>query len=103
MSDGLVHCRSTSVVKVFETIKQLFNVIFDIAIALRIGKYNFAHAGAMDTAKFSLSIFRLFRNAKNRKFRQKVVTARAESIFTVNGKMFSLCVCYSVIDLLQFH
>ena len=40
---------------------------------------------------------------KKRKFRKNVVTARAESIFTVYGKMFSLCVCNSVTDLLQIH
>ena len=51
--------------------------------------------------KFHLGIFRLFRIAKNRKFRENVVTARAESIFTVFGKMFSSCVCNSVTDLLQ--
>ena len=49
MSDGLAHCRSISVLKIFEMIKQLSNVIFDIVIALRIGIHNYAHA--MDTAK----------------------------------------------------
>ena len=39
--------------------------------------------------KFHSGIFRLFRNAKNRKFRENVVTARAETFFTVYGKMFS--------------
>ena len=38
--------------------------------------------------KFHLGIFRLFRIAKNRKFRENVVTARAESIFHVYGKCF---------------
>ena len=53
--------------------------------------------------KFGSGIFRLFRNAKNRKFGENVVTARAESFFTVYGKMFSSCVCNSATDLLQFH
>ena len=39
----------------------------------------------MDTA---IIPFRLFRIAKNRKFRENVVTAHAELIFTVYGKMF---------------
>ena len=51
--------------------------------------------------KFHLGIFRLFRIAKNQKFRENVVTAHAESIFTVYGKMFSSCVCNSVTTLLQ--
>ena len=38
--------------------------------------------------KFHSGIYRLFRIAKNRKFRENVVTARAESIFTVYGKIF---------------
>ena len=53
MSDGLAHCRSISVLKLFEMIKQLSNVIFDVVIALRIGIHNFTHACAMDTAKIS--------------------------------------------------
>ena len=54
--------------------------------------------------KFHSGIFRLFHNAKNRKFHENVVTARAESIFTVYGKMFSSCLCNnSVTDLLQFY
>ena len=53
--------------------------------------------------KFNSGIFRLFCNAKNRKFRQNVVTASAESFFTVYGKMFSSCICNSTTDLLQFH
>ena len=84
-------------------IKHLSNVIFDIDIALRIGIHNFTHARAMELLKFQSGIFRLFRIAKNQKFRENVVTARAESIFTVYGKMFSLCACNSVTDLLQFH
>ena len=53
--------------------------------------------------KFHSGIFRLFRIANNGKFRENVVTARAESIFIVYGKMFSSCVCNSATDLLQFH
>ena len=53
--------------------------------------------------KFYSGIFRLFRIVKNRKFRESAVTARAESIFTVYGKMFSLCVCNSATDLLHFY
>ena len=53
--------------------------------------------------KFYSGIFRLFRIVKNRKFRESVVTAHAESIFTVYGKMFSLCVCNSATDLLHFY
>ena len=49
--------------------------------------------------KFHSGIFRLFRIAKNRKFRESVVTARADSIFTVYGKMLSSCVCNSATDL----
>ena len=33
-------------------IKQLFNVVFDIVIALRIGIDSFAHVVATDTSKF---------------------------------------------------
>ena len=51
MSDGLAHCRSIRVVKIFEMIKHLSNVIFDIVIALRICIHNWTHARAMDTAK----------------------------------------------------
>ena len=46
-------------VKIFEMIKQLFNLIFDI-IALRIRMYNFANAGAMDTVKFSFGHLQTF-------------------------------------------
>ena len=53
--------------------------------------------------KFYSGILRLFRFAKNRKFRENVGTARAESIFTAYGKIFSSFVCNSVTDLLQFH
>ena len=104
MSDGLAHCRSIRVLKIFEMIKQLSNVIFDIIIALRIGIDNFTlmHMPWV-LLKFHSGIFRLFRIAKNRKIRESVVTARAESIFTVYGKMFSSCVCNSATDHLQFH
>ena len=51
MSDGLAHCRSISIVKIFEMIKQFSNVIFDMVIALRIDIHNFTNACAMDTAK----------------------------------------------------
>ena len=60
MSDGLAHCRSISIVKIFEMIKQLSNVIFDIVIALRIGIHNFTHAHAMDTAKISFGHLQSF-------------------------------------------
>ena len=60
MSDGLAHCRSISVLKIFEIIKQLSNVIVDIVIALRIGKHNFAHARAMDTAKIPFGHLQTF-------------------------------------------
>ena len=55
--------------------------------------------------KFHSGIFRLFRIAKNQKYRENVVTARAESIFPVYGKMFSSCVCDSASDgnRLDFH
>ena len=82
-------------------IKQLSNVIFDIFIALRIGIHNFTHACAMDTAKISFGHLQTI--AKNQKFHENVVTACAESIYTVYGKMFSSYVCNSVTDLLQFH
>ena len=100
MSDGLAHCRSTSVVKIFEIIKQLSNVLFDIVIALRIGIHNFTHARAMDTAKIPFGHLQTFPYCETRKFRENVVTARAESIFTVDGKMFSSCICNCVTDLL---
>ena len=103
MSDGLAHCRSISVLKIFEMIKQLSNVIFDIIIALRIGIHVILLMHMPWILKFHSGIFRLFHIAKNQKFRENVVTARAESIFTVNGKMFSSCVCNSATDLLQFH
>ena len=103
MSDGLAHCRSISVLKLFEMIKQLSNVIFDIVIALRIGIHNFTHAGAMDTAKIPFGHLQTFRIAKNRKFRENVVTARAAPIFTVYGKILSSCVCNSATDILQFN
>ena len=84
-------------------IKQLSNVIFDIVIALRIGIHNFTHARAMDTAKIPFGHLQTFPYCeKKRKFRENVLTARAESIFTVYGKMFSSCVCDSATDLLQF-
>ena len=38
--------------------------------------------------KFHSGIFRLFRNAKNRKFRENVVTARAELFFLRMAKCF---------------
>ena len=38
--------------------------------------------------KFHLGIFRLFRIAKNQKFRKNVVTAHAESIFILMAKCF---------------
>ena len=53
----------------------------------------------MDTAKIPFGHPQTFPIAKNRKFRVSVVTARAESIFTVYGKVFSSCVCYSATDL----
>ena len=100
MSNGLAHCRSIGVVKIFEMIKQLSNVIFDIVIALRIGIHNFTHARVMDTAKIPFGHLRTFPYCANRKFHENVVTASAESIFTVYGKMFYLWVCKSVTDLL---
>ena len=67
MSDGLAHCRLTSLVKIFEMIKQLFNVIFDIVIALRICIDSFAHAVAMETSKIFIrasSVFSLLYKSK---------------------------------------
>ena len=103
MSDGLAHRRSISVLKIFEMIKQLSNVIFYIVIASNIGIHNFTYAHAMDTAEIPFGHLQTFPYCKNRKFRENVVTARAESIFTVYGKMFSSCICNSATDLLQFH
>ena len=103
MSDGLAHCRSISVLKIFEMIKQLSNVIFDIVIVLRIGIHNLTHARAMDTAIIPFGHLQTFPYCENRKFRENVVTARAESILLEYGKMFSSCVCNSATDLLQFH
>ena len=103
MSNGLAHRRSISVLKIFEMIKQLSNVIFDIVFALEIGIHNFTRAHAMDTAKIPFGHLQTFPYCEKRKFRENVVTARAESIFTVYGKIFSSCVCNSATDLLQFH
>ena len=103
MSDGLAHCRLTRVVKIFEMIKQPFNVMFGVFIVLRIFMHNFAHAGAMDTAQFSFGHLQTFCYSKNRTLRENVVIAPAETIFIVYGKMFSSCVCNKVMDLLQFH
>ena len=69
-------------------IKQLFNVIFDIVIALRIGIHNFTNACAMDTAKIPFGHPQTFLYCKNRKFRENVVTARAESILLCMAKYF---------------
>ena len=60
MSVGLVHCSSISVVKIFEIIKQLSNVIFDIVIALRIDIHIFTHALVMDTAKIRFGHLQTF-------------------------------------------
>ena len=103
MSDGLAHRRSISILKIFEMIKQLSNVIFKIVIALRIGIYNFTHARAMDTAKIPFGHPQTFPYCEKSEIPRNVVTARAESIFTVYGKMFSSCICNSATDLLQFH
>ena len=94
MYDGFAHCRSNSVEKIFETIKQRFNAMFDFVITLRIGMYNFAHVGVMDTAKFSFGHLQTFQ-----KIRNSAKIACAESIFTVYGKMFSSCVVNRVADL----
>ena len=84
-------------------IKQLSNVLFYIVIALKLVYTVLLMHVPLIRLKFYSGIFRLFRIVKNRKFRENVVTARAESIFSVYGKMFSLCVCNSATDLLQFH
>ena len=84
MSDGLAHCRSISVVKIFEKIKQVSNVIFDIVIALKICIHNFTHAHAMDTTKISFGHLQTFPYCEKSEI-ENVVTARAESIFTVYG------------------
>ena len=60
MSDGLAHRRSISVLKIFEMIKQLSNVVFDIVIATRIGIHSFTNARAMDTAKISFGHLQTF-------------------------------------------
>ena len=52
--------RSISVLKIFEMIKQLSNVLFDIVIALRIGIHNFIYARAMDTAKIAFGHLQTF-------------------------------------------
>ena len=106
MADGLGHCRSISIIKIFEMIKQLSNNIFDIVIALRIGLHNFTHARAMNTAKIPFGHPQTFLYCEKSEIPRKCSYARAESIFTVYGKMFSSscsCVCNSATDLLQFH
>ena len=65
-------------------IKQHSNAIFNIVISLKIDILNVPWI----LLKFHSGILRLFSIPKNRKFRENVVTARAESIFTVNDKMF---------------
>ena len=60
MSNGLAHCISISVVKLFEIIKQLYNVIFDIVISLRTGMHNFTYAHAMNAVKFSFGPLQIF-------------------------------------------
>ena len=103
MSDGLAPCRSISVVKIFEMIKQLSNVIFDTVISLRIGIRNFTHARAMDTAKIPFGHFQTFPYCKKSEIPRKCSYCTSRINFTVYGKMFSSCVCNSVTDLLQFH
>ena len=88
MSDGLAHCGSIRVVKLFEIIKQFSSVIFDIVIALRIDIHSFTHACVMDTAKIPFGHLQTFRIAKNRKFRENVITARAESFLLCMVKCF---------------
>ena len=100
MSDGLAHCRSISVVKIFEMIKQLSNDIFDIVVALRIGIHNFTNAHARDTAKIPFGHLQTFPYVKNRKFRENVVTARAESSLLCMAKCF---LCAFVIVPLTFY
>ena len=78
MSDGLAHCRSISAVKIFEMIKQLSNVIFDIVITLGIGMHDFTHARVMYIAKILFGLLRSLPYCENRKFRENEVTARAE-------------------------
>ena len=85
MSDGLAHCRSISVVKIFEMIKQLSNVIFDIVIALRIGIHNLTHARAMNTAKIPFGHLQTFPYCEKSEIPRKCSYACAESIFSVYG------------------
>ena len=61
MSDGLAHCRSISLLKIFEMIKQLCSVMFDIVIAFKIGMHNFTYACVMVTAKISFGHLQTFR------------------------------------------
>ena len=88
MYDRLADCKSISVIQIVEMIKQLSNVIFDIVIALRIGIHNFTHARAMDAAKIPFGQLKTF--SLNRKFRENVVTARAESFYCVWQNVFSV-------------
>ena len=67
-------------------VKQLLNVIYDIAIALRIDVDNFAHASAIDTLYLRIfirtsSVFSAM--WKTGFFRKNVVIARAELFSTV--------------------
>ena len=50
--------------------------------------HNFTHARVIDTAKISFGHLQTFPQCE-KSVRENVVTARAESIFTVHGKMFS--------------
>ena len=99
MSNGLAHCRSIGVVKIFEMIKQLSNVIFDIVIALRIGIHNFTHASVMDTAKIPFRHLRTFPYCAKSEIPRKCSYCTCR-IFTVYGKMFYSWVCKSVTDVL---
>ena len=103
MPDGLAHCRSISVLKIFEMIKHLSNVIFDIVIALRIGIHNFTHACAMDTAKIPFGHLQTFLYCEKSEIPRKCSYCTCRTNFTEYGKIFSLCVCNSATDLLQFH
>ena len=81
MSDGLAHCRSISELKIFEMIKHLSNVIFDIVIALRIGIHNFTHARAMNTAKIPFGHLQTFPYCEKSEIPRKCSYCTCRTIF----------------------
>ena len=104
MSDGLAYCRSISVLKTFEMIKQLSNVIFDIiANALRIGIHNFTHARAIDTAKIPFGHLKTFPYCEKSEIPRKCSYCTCRINFYCVWQNVFFVRLNSATDLLQFH